>query len=304
MTREDHRIAVDGDELAAWLYRPDGDAPAPCVVLLHGFTATRDDRLDAFCEAFAAAGVAALAFDFRHFGSSGGEPRQLLDLARQYEDRDAALEFARAHEGVDGERVVVWGTSFAGGHALDAAASHHWLAAAICLVPLVDGAVPPPGLTPGHAAWTLRAGLRDQLRALRGRDPHLVSAIGPSGSRSAIPNDAAWSRIPDLVPEHSRWRNEVTPRVMLRLSRHRPVRRASRIACPLLVQVAEGETMLRNGPAVKAAEAAPRGELRRYAGADHFDVYLPPVFDEVLADQLAFLERHVGGAVRDAREAV
>lgn len=106
---------------------------------MHGFTATRDERLDIFCEHLSDAGVAALAFDFRHLGASGGQPRQLIDLRRQYEDCDAALAYARDLDGIDGSRVVTWGASFAGGHARDAAARNPWVAAAICLVPLVDG---------------------------------------------------------------------------------------------------------------------------------------------------------------------
>ena len=52
--------------------------------------------------------------------------------------------------------------------------------------------------------------------------------------------------------------------------------------------------MLRNGPALKAAQRAPRGELQRYPGADHFTPYVPPLFDKVLEDQLAFLRKHLG----------
>jgi dienelactone hydrolase len=295
VVREDIRFPSGGDDLAAWLYRPsevDSDAGGPCVVLMHGFTATRDEQLDRFCERFAEAGIAALAFDFRHFGSSGGEPRQLLDLRRQYEDCDAAVAHARALEGVDASRVVIWGTSFAGGHALDAAARHPWLAGAICLVPLIDGALPPPGLKLRNAAWATVAGLRDAVRARRGRDPYLVPALGPPGSRSAIANASAWGVIPRLVPEHSRWRNEVAARILLQISRHRPVRRASRVRCPVLVQIVDHDTVVRNGPAERAARRAPRGELRRYEGMDHFDVYLPPGFDEVIEDQIAFLGAH------------
>ena len=283
--------------MAAWLYRPDdADDAVPCVVLLHGFTVTHDDgNLQRFCEAFAAAGLAALAFDYRHLGSSGGEPRQLLDLSRQYEDSDAALRFARDQGGIDADRVAVWGTSFAGGHALDAAVRNPWVAAALCLVPFMDGALPPPGLTPGHAAWSLAAGLRDVVRERRGREPYLIKALGPAGSRAALPNDAVWKLVPELVPSHSRWRNEVAARLLLKLARHRPARRAARVSCPLLVQIAEAETLLRNGPAIRAAGRAPHGELLRYPGADHCDVYLSPLFETVVEDQIAFLRRNLAG---------
>lgn len=293
MVREELLIPCGEAELAAWLYRP-ADTPTPptCVVLMHGFTVTRDEQLDRFCERFAEAGVAALTFDFRNIGSSGGEPRQLVDLQRQYEDCDAALAHARGLDGIDESRIVIWGTSFAGGHALDAAARHPWLAAAICLVPFMDGAQPPPGMTPRRAAWTLAVALRDHARARRRADPYLVQAVGPRGSRAAIANTNAWDSIPRLVPPHSRWRNQVAPRVFLQLSRHRPVKQADDVRCPLLVQIVEEETLTRNKPAEKAAQRAAQGELRRYEGMDHTDVYLSPGFDIVVDDQIAFLQRH------------
>ena len=44
--REDLTFPSGEDTCAAWLYRPDGAAgPVPCVVMAHGFTATRGDRL-------------------------------------------------------------------------------------------------------------------------------------------------------------------------------------------------------------------------------------------------------------------
>lgn len=60
---------------AAWLYLPQGVERPPVVVLGHGLGATREMRLDAFAERFAEAGIAALAFTYRHFGDSGGQPR-------------------------------------------------------------------------------------------------------------------------------------------------------------------------------------------------------------------------------------
>src|SRR5918998_6096730 len=99
MQREDVELRVRGEIVAGWLYRPpEGAGPFPAVLLMHGFTATRDEQLDRYCELFAGSGIASLAIDFRHFGASGGEPRQLLDVKRQYEDCDAALAWLRDHD--------------------------------------------------------------------------------------------------------------------------------------------------------------------------------------------------------------
>jgi len=94
MLRSDALIFSDGTGCAAWVYRPDGDHVHPMVVMAHGFSATREQRLDAYAERFCAAGIGVLLFDYRHFGASGGEPRQLLDIGRQHADFRAAVSHA------------------------------------------------------------------------------------------------------------------------------------------------------------------------------------------------------------------
>ena len=92
LTRDDVRIPSHGEQLAAYLYRPDTARPVPCVVMAHGFSATRDDALPGYAEAFAEAGFAVVVFDYRHFGRSGGQPRQLLDIGRQQDDYRAVID--------------------------------------------------------------------------------------------------------------------------------------------------------------------------------------------------------------------
>jgi fermentation-respiration switch protein FrsA (DUF1100 family) len=76
--------------------------------MAHGFSAVRDQRLDAYAERFADAGLACVVFDYRHFGASEGEPRQLLDISRQLEDWRAAVAFARGLDGIDPERIGLY----------------------------------------------------------------------------------------------------------------------------------------------------------------------------------------------------
>jgi dienelactone hydrolase len=70
--------------------QPDADERLPCVVLAHGYSGTMD-RLVPHAERFAAGGIAALVFDYRSFGESGGQPRQVVDLPGQHEDIRAAI---------------------------------------------------------------------------------------------------------------------------------------------------------------------------------------------------------------------
>ena len=92
------------------LYLPDTAGRAPIMVMAHGLGGTRNMRLPAFAERFVAEGYACLLFDYRHFGDSDGEPRQLLDIKKQLQDWKAAIEHARGLAQVDPDRVILWGT--------------------------------------------------------------------------------------------------------------------------------------------------------------------------------------------------
>src|SRR3954463_12845852 len=99
--REDLTFRSGEETCAAWLYRPDGAAGAvPCVVMAHGFTATRGDRLPPYAQGFPAPGLALLLLRYPHLGGCPPMPRQLLDIGRQQADYHAAVAFARTVEGI------------------------------------------------------------------------------------------------------------------------------------------------------------------------------------------------------------
>jgi uncharacterized protein len=110
--RADIRIpAGRGEEIDAWMYLPDGPGPHPVVVMAHGIGGVKAAGLAPFAERFAAGGFAAMVFDYRNWGRSSGQPRQLLSIRRQLDDYRTVLAWVRAQELFDNTRVFVWGTS-------------------------------------------------------------------------------------------------------------------------------------------------------------------------------------------------
>jgi alpha-beta hydrolase superfamily lysophospholipase len=99
--------------LRSYLYLPGGSElrPVPCVVLAHGFSGTMD-RLTEHATHFADGGIAALIFDYRNFGESEGEPRQLVEIAGQQQDIRSAVDCVRSRPEIDpgpGELAVAAG---------------------------------------------------------------------------------------------------------------------------------------------------------------------------------------------------
>src|SRR5579859_288315 len=255
---------------AAWLYHPEGNGPHPCVILAHGFGGIRQMRLDAYASCFARAGLAALVFDYRHFGESEGEPRQVLDIKMQLADWSAAVAYVRGLEKIDGERIALWGTSFSGGHVIETAARDKRIAAVVAQVPFVDGfATLRTGMRANMrlaAAW-----LRDELRQQQQKSPYYVKVIGAPGTLAAITSSDAESGTHAMMVEGVHWENSVAGRIFLPIGFYRPLKAAPHVRCPLLICVCDRDTVTPPGPAIKAARNAPGGELRQYAGS-HFDI--------------------------------
>lgn len=295
MARSDVSFQSGGERCAAWLFRPAGAGPAPCVVIAHGFSGVREQRLDAYAERFEAAGIAALVFDYRHFGASGGEPRQLVDVPSQLADWHAAIAFARGLDGIDPQRIALFGSSFSGGHVIQVAAEDGRVAAVVSQCPFIDGLRQLTSFPPTQILRLTLAGIRDELRALRGAAPFMIAAVGPPGSLAVMNTPDAEPGFKALDPPGSTWRNEVAARIGTRVARHRPGRRAGDLQCPLLVCVCDRDSITPPKLAVEASRAAPHGELRHYP-VGHFEIYLGDPFERAVADQTAFLAQHLGVA--------
>ena len=285
--RQEVRFDSGGDECAGWLYRPDEEiAEAPCVVMAHGFSFTRHDGLDLYARPLAGAGLTVLAFDYRHFGDSGGEPRQRFRKAEQLADWKRAVEYARGLDGVDGSRPVLWGYSFGGGHVATIAPSIPGLAAAIVLCPYLNGLRRASKVPPGVSAWIVPRALAD----LAGRRV-TVSVTGPEGSRAAMSFAGEAEGFARAVAPDSPWRNEITPGPFATIPFYRPLRNAGRIVAPIWVGRGTRDITV-DGPSIgRFAERAPNAELHDF-DADHFDPFTEPLAGEIAASQVEFLRRY------------
>lgn len=281
-----------GTECAAWLYVPAGGGPAPVLVMAHGLGATRGMRLDAFAERFVAAGYACLVFDYRYFGDSAGSPRQLLSIKAQLQDWKAAVAYARTRPEVDPARVVLWGSSFSGGHVIVTAAGDPQLAAVIAQCPFTDGVASALTIDPITSSKITALAVRDLVGARLGRAPVMIPTAGPPGTAALMTAPDAQSGYLQLVPGGEAFTNEVAARVGVQIPLHRPGRLASKVASPILFCVCDADSVAPAKATLRHAAKAPRGEIKRYPDG-HFDIYVGDGFERVLTDQLAFLAEHV-----------
>lgn len=288
------QFSSGGLRCVADFYRPHGTGPFPVLVMAHGLGGTRKMRLPAFAERFVAAGYACLLFDYRHFGESEGEPRQLINIDRQLEDWKASIAHARGLSDVDPTRVVIWGTSFSGGHVLAIAAEDEKLAAVISQCPFTNGLASGLATEPLVSLKLTGLALMDRIGALFGRAPILVPLAGRQGETAFMTSPDSWDGYHGLIPIGAHIRTDATARFALDIIRYFPGRRTPRIKAPVLFCVCDPDSVAPASQTLRHARRAPHHEVRRYPHG-HFDIYVGEAFEQVISDQINFLNRVVPG---------
>jgi hypothetical protein len=279
------------DDCSAWLYRPPGNGPFPVVVMGHGLGAIREMGLSPYAERFVEAGYACLVFDYRHFGASTGEPRQLLSVRRQLEDWKAAISYVRSRPEIDADRVALWGSSFGGGHVI-ATAAEVPVAAAIAQCPFTDGVASTLAIPPLTSARVVIRAVRDQVAALLHREPVMVPLAGEPGTTALMSAEDVVPGYLSLVPDGVTFRNEVAARVAFDILRYRPGTQAARVGCPLHVTICETDSVAPARRTSRLVRRAPRVQVD-HRPVGHFDIYTGEELEHVAGRQLAFLQRHV-----------
>jgi fermentation-respiration switch protein FrsA (DUF1100 family) len=137
---EDVEFLSGGETVRAHLYRPDGaTGPVPIVVMAGGWCYVKELVQPHYAAAFNRVGCGALVFDYRRLGSSDGSPRQHLDPWDQIEDYRNAISFVETLDGIDADRIGIWGISYSGGHSLVVGALDPRVKCIVSTIPVVDG---------------------------------------------------------------------------------------------------------------------------------------------------------------------
>lgn len=191
MSRQTVTFPSAGEELEAFLYLPDTPVvePPPVVVMAGGWCYVKELVQPIYAEAFAAAGVAVLLFDYRGLGGSTGTPRQHLDPNDQLEDYRNAISYLRTRQDVDAGRLGAWGISYSGGHVLILGATDPRIKTVVSIVPVIDGL---PTLQRAHGTVGFR-----KLRELIASSREKLYATGehtfmPHGSATPYEEIVTW----------------------------------------------------------------------------------------------------------------
>jgi uncharacterized protein len=286
----------DGTELAGWFFKADGDGPQPAIVMSHGFSATKEMRLEAFARTFCEAGMHVLVYDNRNLGDSGGSPRGEIDPIQQIRDYRDAITFVQGRNEVDEDRIGIWGSSYSGGHVLVVAAMDRRVKCVVSQVPLVAGLENARRLVRSDHWAGLRAGFAaDRTARLLGAAPATLPVVAEDGGACALPTEDSLTFFTTLPKENlGRWQNEITLRSMEMFTEYEPGDYIARIApTPLMMVVGDKDHLTPADLTLKAYEEALEPKKLLILNCGHFDAYVGESFAISAPAQCAWFAEHL-----------
>ncbi|MBX3200573.1 MAG: alpha/beta hydrolase [Labilithrix sp.] len=297
--RDDIEFATeDGVPLRGWLYRAQGvTGPAPCIVMAHGFSATKEMYLDDFAEVFSRAGFAVLVYDNRNLGASGGEPRGEIDPWRQIADYRTAITWVSARAEVDPKRIGVWGSSYSGAHVLVVAAIDRRVRCVVAQVPLIKGLENARRLVRADHFAGLRAAFdTDRAARYRGEEPATIKvAYETEGEACALPTADTHEFFLGKIRERATtWKNEVTLRSVEMFTDYEPGAYLPRISpTPLMMVVAKDDHLTVADLTLAAYEETREPKKLLVLPGGHFDAYVGEAFALSSAAQRDWFKAHL-----------
>ena len=297
--RQNVEFAVEGGvTLRGWLFVPDGAGLHPAITMAHGFAGVKEHGLERFARAFADAGFVVLVHDHRGFGASDGSPRNDIDPWVQIADWRRAISFLESQPFVDPARIGLWGSSYAGGHAIVLGATDRRLRAVVAQVPTISG-----------YQQSLRRVAPDQVAALEAafaddeRSQFRGSPLSTQTVVSADPAVQAAYRAPDAIAFYNQpapkgvWDNVVTLRSSRAARMYEPGTWISRVSpTPLLMVVGLHDTITLTDLALGAYQEALQPKKLVTIDGGHFDPYLTR-FAEASGAAVSWFTEHLATPV-------
>lgn len=291
--RHDVTFTVGETTLRAWLYLPQ-ESPVPCIIMSNGFGGTKGMISESYALRFVEAKMAVLTYDYRYFGASDGEPRQLFSIGNQLEDLKAAINYVRNRKEINPDQIGLWGTSAAGGYGLIIAAQDPKITCVVGQCPTLDRhedanlALKREGI-PFFLKLFVHA-QRDKGRSRFGLSPHKIPIVGRPKTLAMITAPEAFEGYASLVS--AGFVNEVCARVLLTSRGHNPVDYVKNVQCPVLLQICEKDNLVSEASYKKAADILGEyAHVKKYP-IGHFDIYKGENFEKAVHDQITFFKEH------------
>lgn len=291
--REDISFIVKGDKISGWLYTPKGISKG-CIIMSHGFNGTKDCLLENYATRFTQEGYSVITYDYRTYGESEGEPRQMLSVRNQLEDLRGAVGYAKKR-GL--HNIILWGTSAGAPYGIVVASED----------PQVKGVISQCG-SYNHKADSAKGirengylfyikllphGIRDKWRGRLGLSRHMIPAYGRGGTNVFIRGDSIFMGAQEIGLNSKNFINEVCGGFMLQPHGPDVLEVAKLVDCPILILHCEKDEIISSESYYPLVEAiGDKLEVETYP-IGHFEIYKGEWFKAAINRQISFLNKTV-----------
>jgi len=269
--REDIDFYSNGTRCSAWLYLPNVDKRCPVIVMAHGLGGVREMRLDAYAERFAAAGYACFLFDYRNHGASDGNKRQRINVKEQLADWNSAIDFIKKNDRIDDSKILLFGSSFSGGHVITLSAHRIDILATVAQCPYTNNLATMKTVSPLSALKIFPFVIADVLSSITGYHPVMIKLVDAHGkvAMMAVPD---YKEVFKLMPENLKFVNKAPARTVLEFFKCSPSRYTKNIEIPIFYAVCRKDTLAPAWATIKCAKRSKKATIKAY-DCGHFNAY-------------------------------
>ncbi|MGW5318856.1 alpha/beta hydrolase [Nocardia thailandica] len=231
-----------GESVVGRLYPAQfANGPAAAVAIIGPMTYVKEQSPVRYARRLAADGFAALVFDPRYRGESGGEPRDLEDPVAKVEDLRAAVRFLAADPRVDADRLAVIGICMGGNTAVHAAADDPRIRAVAAITPHFRNAEADAQWLggPDAVAARLARGREALAEYLATGEVDYIRAVDSTDPEVAMPGVVPWSWYQPHA-DRGTWANRYARHGDVALLSYESISAAARLTKPFLLVHGDG----------------------------------------------------------------
>ncbi len=283
-SREDVDFYSDGTRCSAWLYLPEAEEKCPIIVMANGFGGTRKNRLYEYAERFAENGYACFLFDYRNYGDSDGNKRQLINAKMQLKDWDSAIEYIKKDSRINREKLLLFGTCFAGGHVIWLSAHRKDIIATVAQCPYTDTIATLKAVGACYILKKIPFVIADLLTCVTGYNPVMLKLGTYKGENAFMEADEKTTK---LMIGDATFINKAPARSLLEFLKYSPGEFFGKITIPIYVAACSRDTLVPGEKTIELARNAEHSVVKKYE-CRHFDIYLNGDFEEAIKDYIKF----------------
>lgn len=266
-----------GESMAGILHLPADHAGRrlPGILVAGSWTTVKEQMAQNYAQELARQGYAALTFDFRNFGESGGEPRAYESPSRKVADFRAAAEFLQTVPEVDATRTGILAVCASAGYAAQAINEGAPIKAFVAVAGWFHDKASVGSIYGGDAGVAARIKAGEEARAIFDRDGEVryVKAFDYKDTSAAMagPFDYYGSANRGGIAQ---WDNRFALMGWPEWLTYDSVAAAKALKVPSLFVHSDNAALAANVRAIHAAVRAPKDLL--WSSEDHFSFYDDP----------------------------